>query len=199
MGTTSIKNGGLQTVRVYLSREQNFKLYITFMQSDKKKYMLDSRFEYKNQFVSKNYQETKYFVETIGLFAHRFDLDIDCDQFEVVQQKGENQKIKKTLFCKFLKTEVLDKDIYLDRGTCKTIHSIFNDSMLGYAKTFCLEKKLHNEIFPFLIYQQVKSDNINVSNNAYQHLKIINDAEMPSQVKEIIQEYIQSYDNDTEH
>lgn len=32
----SIKNGALQTVRIYLSPDENFKLYIAFMQYDKK-------------------------------------------------------------------------------------------------------------------------------------------------------------------
>ena len=97
----SIKNGALQTVRVYLSPDENFKLYIAFIQHDNKRHMIDARLKYKDQYVSKSYQETRYLIETIGLFAHRFELDIDCEDFEVVQQKSENQKSKKTLLCKF--------------------------------------------------------------------------------------------------
>lgn len=191
----SIKNGALQTVKVYLSPDENFKLYITFIQYDKKRHMLDGRLEYKNKFISQSYQETRYLLETIGLFAHRFELDIDCDDFEVVQQKSENQKIKKTLFCKFLKTDMPDKDIYLNRGMCKTIQSIFYDAMLGYSKIFGLEQRLHDNVFPSVVHKQIKSDNINAVNNAYQHLQIINDADMPDQVKDIIREYIESYDD----
>lgn len=73
--SNSIQNGALQTVRVYLSPNENFKLYITLIQHDKKRYMIDAMLGYKNQFVSKNYQETRYLLETIGLFAHRFELD----------------------------------------------------------------------------------------------------------------------------
>ena len=61
----------------------------------------------------KRINKERYLIETIGLFAHRFELDIDCEDFEVVQQKNENQKIKKTLLCKFLKADIPDKDIYL--------------------------------------------------------------------------------------
>jgi hypothetical protein len=191
----SIKNGALQTVRVYLSPNENFKLYITLIQHDKKRYMIDAMLGYKNQFVSKNYQETRYLLETIGLFAHRFELDIDCDDFEVVQQKSENQKSKKTLLCKFLKTDTPDKDIYLNRGMCKTIQNIFYDAMLGYSKTFGLEQRLHDDVFPSVVHNQIKLDNINAVNNASQHLQIINDADMPDQVKDMIRKYIESYDD----
>lgn len=191
----SSKNGALQTVRVYLSADENFKLYIAFMQHDKKRHMLDARLQYKEQFVSASYQQTRYYIETIGLFAHRFELDIDCHEFEVVQQKNENQKVIKTLFCKFLKVDKPDKDIYLNRGMCKTIQSIFYDAMLGYSKTLGLKQRLHNDVFPSVVHKHIKSDNINAVNNAYRHLQIINDADMPDQVKDMIQKYIESYDD----
>ena len=191
----SIKNGALQTVRVYLSPDENFKLYIAFIQHDNKRHMIDARLKYKDQYVSKSYQETRYLIETIGLFAHRFELDIDCEDFEVVQQKSENQKSKKTLLCKFLKADIPDKDIYLNRGMCKTIQSIFYDAMLGYSKTFGLEQRLHSDIFPSVVIGHMKSDNINAVNNAHQQLQIIDDADMPDQLKDAIRKYIESYDN----
>ena len=191
----SIKHGALQTVKVYLSPDGNFILYISLIEDDKKRHMLNARLQYKNQFVSKSYQETRYLLETIGLFAHRFELDINCDDFEVVQQKSENQKIKKTLFCKFLKTDMLDKDIYLNRGMCKTIQSIFYDAMLGYSKTFGLEQRLHDDVFPSVVHEQMKLDNINAVNNVYQYLQIIKDADMPDQIKDIILKYLESYDD----
>ena len=191
----SIKNGALQTVRVYLSPDENFKLYIAFIQHDNKRHMIDARLKYKDQYVSKSYQETRYLIETIGLFAHRFELDIDCEDFEVVQQKSENQKSKKTLLCKFLKADTPDKDIYLNRGMCKTIQSIFYDAMLGYSKTFGLEQRLHDDVFPSVVHKQIKSDNINAVNNAHQQLQIIDDADMPDQVKDAIRKYIESYDD----
>lgn len=191
----SIKNGALQTVRVYLSPDENFKLYIAFIQHDNKRHMIDARLKYKDQYVSKSYQETRYLIETIGLFAHRFELDIDCEDFEVVQQKSENQKSKKTLLCKFLKVDIPDKDIYLNRGMCKTIQSIFYDAMLGYSKTFGLEQRLHSDIFPSVVIGHMKSDNINAVNNAHQQLQIIDDADMPDQLKDAIRKYIESYDN----
>ena len=191
----SIKNGALQTVRVYLSPDENFKLYIAFIQHDNKRHMIDARLKYKDQYVSKSYQETRYLIETIGLFAHRFELDIDCEDFEVVQQKSENQKSKKTLLCKFLKVDTPDKDIYLNRGMCKTIQSIFYDAMLGYSKTFGLEQRLHSDIFPSVVIGHMKSDNINAVNNAHQQLQIIDDADMPDQVKDAIRKYIESYDD----
>lgn len=157
--------------------------------------MLDARLGYKNQFVSKSYQQTRYLIETIGLFAHRFELDIDCHEFEVVQQKNENQKVIKTLFCKFLKVDKPDKNIYLNRGLCKTIQTIFYDAMLGYSKIFGLEQRLHNDVFPSIVYEQIKSGNINAVNNAHRHLQIINDADMPDQVKDMIQKYIELYDD----
>lgn len=191
----SIKNGALQTVRVYLSSNKYFKLYIIFIEYNKKRYMIDARLEYKNKFVSENYQETRYLLETIGLFANRYELDIDCNDFEVVQQKGENQKIKKTLLCKFLKTDTPDKDIYINRGMCKTIQSIFYDAMLGYSKTFGLEQKLHNDIFPSVFHGQIKSNNINAVNNAHRHLQIIDDVDMPNELKHIIRQYVESLDD----
>jgi len=191
----SIKNGALQTVRVYLSPDENFKLYIAFIQHDNKRHMIDARLKYKDQYVSKSYQETRYLIETIGLFAHRFELDIDCEDFEVVQQKSENQKSKKTLLCKFLKVDTPDKDIYLNRGMCKTIQNIFYDAMLGYSKTFGLEQRLHDDVFPSVVHKQIKSDNINAVNNAHQQLQIIDDADMPDQVKDAIRKYIESYDD----
>lgn len=191
----SIKNGALQTVRVYLSPDENFKLYIAFIQHDNKRHMIDARLKYKDQYVSKSYQETRYLIETIGLFAHRFELDIDCEDFEVVQQKSENQKSKKTLLCKFLKVDTPDKDIYLNRGMCKTIQSNFYDAMLGYSKTFGLEQRLHDDVFPSVVHKQIKSDNINAVNNAHQQLQIIDDADMPDQVKDAIRKYIESYDD----
>lgn len=191
----SIKNGALQTVRVYLSPDENFKLYIAFIQHDNKRHMIDARLKYKDQYVSKSYQETRYLIETIGLFAHRFELDIDCEDFEVVQQKSENQKSKKTLLCKFLKADIPDKDIYLNRGMCKTIQNIFYDAMLGYSKTFGLEQRLHDDVFPSVVHKQIKSDNINAVNNAHQQLQIIDDADMPDQVKDAIRKYIESYDD----
>ena len=191
----SIKNGALQTVRVYLSPDENFKLYIAFIQHDNKRHMIDARLKYKDQYVSKSYQETRYLIETIGLFAHRFELDIDCEDFEVVQQKSENQKSKKTLLCKFLKVDTPDKDIYLNRGMCKTIQSIFYDAMLGYSKTFGLEQRLHSDIFPSVVIGHMKSDNINAVNNAHQQLQIIDDADMPDQLKDAIRKYIESYDD----
>ncbi len=42
----SIKNGALQTVRVYLSPDENFKLYIAFIQHDNKRHMIDARLKY---------------------------------------------------------------------------------------------------------------------------------------------------------
>ena len=191
----SIKNGALQTVRVYLSPDENFKLYIAFIQHDNKRHMIDARLKYKDQYVSKSYQETRYLIETIGLFAHRFELDIDCEDFEVVQQKSENQKSKKTLLCKFLKVDTPDKDIYLNRGMCKTIQNNFYDAMLGYSKTFGLEQRLHDDVFPSVVHKQIKSDNINAVNNAHQQLQIIDDADMPDQVKDAIRKYIESYDD----
>lgn len=190
----SIKNGVLQTVKIYLSNDKYFKLYIIYIKYDKKKYMLDVQLEYKDQLVSKSYQQTRYLVETIGLFAHRYELDIDCDDFEVAQQKNENQKSKKTLFCKFLKTDQFDKDIYLNRGMCKTIHSIFNDSMQGYSKTFCLEQKLHNDVYPLIVCKKLKSDNINIVNSAYENLQTVINADMPDHIKDIIKKLIETYD-----
>jgi len=188
----SIKNGALQTVRVYLSPDENFKLYIAFIQHDNKRHMIDARLKYKDQYVSKSYQETRYLIETIGLFAHRFELDIDCEDFEVAQQKSENQKIKKTLFCKFLRTDIPDKDIYLNRGLCKTIQSIFYDAMLGYSKIFGLEQRLHSDISPSVVIGNIKSDNINAVNNAHRQLQIIDDTDMPDELKNVIKQYIES-------
>lgn len=190
----SIQNGALQTVRIYLSPDENFKLYIAFIQYNNKRHMIDARLKYKDQYVSKSYQATRYLIETIGLFAHRFELDIDCEDFEVVQQKSENQKIKKTLLCKFLKADIPDKDIYLNRGMCKTIQSIFYDAMLGYAKIFGLEQRLHSDIFPSVVIGHIKSDNINAVNNAHQQLQIIDDTDMPNELKNIIKQYIESCD-----
>lgn len=67
--------------------------------------------------------------------------------------------------------------------------------MLGYSKTFGLEQRLHDDVFPSVVHKQIKLDNINAVNNASQHLQIINDADMPDQVKDMIRKYIESYDD----
>jgi len=84
---------------------------------------------------------------------------------------------------------------YLNRGMCKTIQSIFYDAMLGYSKTFGLEQRLHDDVFPSVVHKQIKSDNINAVNNAYQHLQIINDTDIPDPIKDIIRKYIESCDD----
>lgn len=182
MNTTNISNGALQTVRIYLSPAQNFKLYIVFIEYQKKRYIIDARLEYKEQFISKSYQSTKYLIETIGLYAHRYELDIDCSDFEITQQKDENEKVKKTLCCKFLKTQAPDKDIYLNRGLCKTMYHIFHDSIYGHSRIWALEKKLHNEIFPSVFYQNPSRDSYN------DEFRKVN---LPKVIQDIIFDYLE--------
>ena len=188
-----IKNcDSVKTVKVYLSQDKNFKLYMAVTKNDKKRYILDANLEYKDQFTSQNYQQTRYLIETIGLFAHRYDLDIDCDDFEVVQQKNDNNKIQKTLFCKFLKSENPDKDIYLNRGMCKTIQTLFYEAMQGYSKNFLLENYLHKEIHASSV--DLKSSNEYLVQNSQRIMNQVLDAEMPDQIKKIVCDFINEYD-----
>ena len=173
--------GAVVTPRaVPLTKDRSFILHLVF-ESDKKgkKYLLFVLLAYKDLYISENYQEVKYLCESIGLFGQRYFSDLDSDEFEVVQKKQENGKILHTFFCKFIK----DEKVYLNRGMCRSIHSLFIEALQGYSKTKLLEEKTHDEMH--LFFKQM-SYCAPLNKRAVEEMTAMEESMLPAPIKDAI-------------
>lgn len=120
----SIKS--IVTHKVSLSPNNCFVLFVILGgASYGKKYILDLRLGYKNQFISKSYEHTKYLLDgMVSLLKKIMQIF-----FWWIWKLFNPQKIKIRWYqdlysAKFLRTDIADKEIYLDRVMCRTISSI---------------------------------------------------------------------------
>lgn len=179
------------TYRVDLSPDRYFVLFLIVGEgSYGKKYLLDLRLGYKNQFVSNSHVETKYFLEGMSIFAEKDNANISCDEFEIVQTSvGQDAgTIRKSLLCKFLKTDIPDKAIYLNRVMCRTIYSGYHDFVQNYSKYKLVEHAIHEKIY--LIMLNFKTNDPSVLQNSRQHLEKINNKDVPREIQKALKKYL---------
>lgn len=187
------KNNSIKSIvthKVSLSPNNCFSLFIILGgASYGKKYILDVRLGYKNQFISKSYEQTKYLLDGMSIFAEKDNVNIFSDEFEIVQSsENKNKVVIRSLLCKYLRTDKADKDIYLDRVMCRTISSIASEVQQNYTKVKLFENPIHEEIHPHIL--KYKTDNVNVLKNSYDHLSRIYTEDVPLEIQKALKKYL---------
>ena len=184
----SIKS--IVTHKVSLSPNNCFALFVTLGgASYGKKYILDLRLGYKNQFISKSYEQTKYLLDGMSIFAEKDNANIFSDEFEIVQSSENKNKVAtRSLLCKFLRTDIADKEIYLDRVMCRTISSIGNEVQQIFSKVKLFENPIHKEIHPQML--KFKTDDVNILKNSYDHLSRIYTDDVPLEIQKALKKYL---------
>ncbi len=136
-------NGIVNWVKVALTDDNVYNLYILVLSNGGKDYMLDARIVFRYCFVSNSYTETRYIMSTISLFGNKQIVDIDCLDFEISEKEIKPGKMQKSLVCKIIQEYTLNKKdatLYLNRGRCKAMSEIFYESIQGFSKAIMLER-----------------------------------------------------------
>lgn len=186
-------NGHIKSIvthKVSLSPNNYFSLFVIIGWTyNGKKYILDVRLGYKNQFISTSYEQTKYLLDGMSIFAEKDNANIFSDEFEIVQSSEHKNKVTtRSLLCKFLRTDIADKDIYLDRVMCRTMSSIASEVQQSYSKVKLFENFIHEEIHPHMLKH--KTDNVNVLKNSYDHLSRIYTEDVPLEIQKALKKYL---------